>query len=372
MKNFNEELSEIKLEYSTKNRLIYFLNKCRKTPCIIYGAGWYGHELYKLFYNAGINVVAFCDTFKTGTDSLTGLKFISPDKLVREYKDVTLIIGVSLRDAYDTIAANLVEIGFGKLANTFEELSFLCYAKNQFRQTIDEIMPYIERYDLIWNLLEDDFSRQVLLDRIRYLMLGSPMTNSLYENQYFEPGIIHLGDDEIFVDGGFYTGDTTIIFVNKTNGQFKHIFGFEPDESNSIKFELNLFHNVTIIQKGLWNCDDILNFCSTSDVSSYILENSIRGGGDITVPVTSIDKFFSDNECQPTFIKLDIEGAEKRALLGAEKTIKLFKPKLSVSVYHKPEDIYELPKIIHEFNPSYRFFLRHYSNNFAETVIYAV
>jgi hypothetical protein len=279
MKNFNEELSEIKREYSTKNRLDDLLNKYRKAPCIIYGAGWFGHELHKFFQNAGINVIAFCDTFKTGNDALTGLKVISPDMLVKEYTESALIIGVFYQYNYDAIVSELMNIGFGKPVNTCEDFAFLYFGIGKFRHTIDDIMPYIERYDLIWNLLEDDISRQVLLDRIRYLMLGSPMTHSLYENQYFEPGIIHFGDDEVFVDGGFYTGDTTIIFFNKTNGQFKHIFGFEPDESNSMKFELNLFHNVTVIQKGLWNCDDILNFCSTSDVSSYILENSIEGGG---------------------------------------------------------------------------------------------
>ena len=72
-----------------------------------------------------------------------------------------------------------------------------------------------------------------------------------------------------------------------------------------------------------------------------------------------------------TFIKMDIEGAEYEALKGAERIIREQKPKLAICVYHKPEDIWELPELILEFNESYKFYLRHYSYQDNETVLYA-
>lgn len=87
--------------------------------------------------------------------------------------------------------------------------------------------------------------------------------------------------------------------------------------------------------------------------------------------MTALDMFFQEREA-PTFIKMDIEGAEKEALIGAEQIIRCHKPKLAICVYHKPEDIYVLPELINSFREDYRFYLRHYSNTIYETVLYAV
>ena len=72
-----------------------------------------------------------------------------------------------------------------------------------------------------------------------------------------------------------------------------------------------------------------------------------------------------------TFIKMDIEGAEYEALLGAKETIQKNKPKLAISIYHKPEDIISIPKLIKSMVPNYRLYIRHYSNADNETVLYA-
>ena len=73
-----------------------------------------------------------------------------------------------------------------------------------------------------------------------------------------------------------------------------------------------------------------------------------------------------------SYIKLDVEGSEYQALLGARKTIETYSPRLAVCIYHKPEDVWELPWLIHEMNPAYQFYIRHYSYTEVETVLYAV
>jgi hypothetical protein len=73
------------------------------------------------------------------------------------------------------------------------------------------------------------------------------------------------------------------------------------------------------------------------------------------------------------FIKMDIEGSELEALKGAKNTIKNQKPRLAISVYHKPEDIFEIPLYLKELVPAYKFYLRHDCLvNLTETVLYAM
>ena len=73
-----------------------------------------------------------------------------------------------------------------------------------------------------------------------------------------------------------------------------------------------------------------------------------------------------------TFIKMDIEGSEIPALRGAKEIIETQKPKLAICVYHKPEDIWEIPELILDYVPEYRLYLRHYSITYTETVLYAI
>ena len=73
-----------------------------------------------------------------------------------------------------------------------------------------------------------------------------------------------------------------------------------------------------------------------------------------------------------TYIVIDIEGAEHNALLGARQTIARWKPKMAVCVYHRREDLFDVPLLLKSFAPTYKFYLRHYTSNQTETVLYAV
>lgn len=73
------------------------------------------------------------------------------------------------------------------------------------------------------------------------------------------------------------------------------------------------------------------------------------------------------------FIKMDIEGAERMALLGASNTIGNHKPILAVCIYHKPEDFFDIPLLIEEMVPDeYCYYVRQYRYGQSETVLYAL
>ena len=82
--------------------------------------------------------------------------------------------------------------------------------------------------------------------------------------------------------------------------------------------------------------------------------------GNVRIEVVSLDE---DIKEPITIIKMDIEGAEKAALRGAYHHIKNEKPRLLISSYHMPEDIFEIPKLIHSIRDDYKFYMRFNGHN---------
>ena len=68
---------------------------------------------------------------------------------------------------------------------------------------------------------------------------------------------------------------------------------------------------------------------------------------------------------------MDIEGSELKALEGMKQTIKKYKPKLAICIYHKFEDLWELPLYIKKLVPEYQLYIRNYTSYLDEIVLYA-
>lgn len=362
--NFQEELDTIKADLKsaafhaelkrTRNLL------CHK-PIILYGAGRMGVSAAAFFHYYGIKVTCFCDKHKVGIEEETGLPIISPQILAGQYPDGAVVIcSVNYKDE---IIRDLGSLGINpKQIFTKDRLAL-------HEITWEDIEPHIQGYKRAFDLLNDSRSKQVLLERIKCCLTSSPMTSSPEKEQYFDPEIITMSGEEIFVDGGMYTGDTAEKFFSFTGKKYKHYYGFEPDKKNYQAAYKNLYGkpDVTISPKGLWSSDRQLAFSGSLSSSSKLDE----GNGAGFVKVTSLDSYFFD-KAPPTFIKMDIEGAELEALKGAEHIIRSNKPKLAICAYHKPEDLYTLPELIMSYRSDYKFYLRHYTESIYETVLYAV
>lgn len=94
-----------------------------------------------------------------------------------------------------------------------------------------------------------------------------------------------------------------------------------------------------------------------------------EGEGTSCIDCVSLDEIIGVDDV--TFIKMDIEGAEIPALKGARKTIIRNKPKLAICIYHKPDDLWEIPELIHSFVPEYKFYIRHYGPRCRGTILFA-
>lgn len=187
--------------------------------------------------------------------------------------------------------------------------------------------------------------------------------------QYFDlPDLYNKSQIEVFVDGGCYDADTSIDFIRwcQKMGTQGYVYAYELEKTNQANCIIRLEKNkidYKMMPYGLWREKANLRYSSNGKGSSICEE------GEEIVEVDCIDSL-TDNI--PTFIKMDIEGAEYDALLGAKNTIKKYKPKLAICVYHKNQDIWELPDLIIKMNSDYKFYLRHYSFACGETVLYAI
>lgn len=217
---------------------------------------------------------------------------------------------------------------------------------------------------------QDDIARQlgelgVGPDRI---IRVDRVIDRLEHQQYFSVPALYHSPQEVFVDVGAFDGDTVRRFVEWA-GSFEHIYAFEPDPSNGAKCRATLSEIAgergTLLPYGVWSEKGELRFNVRGDMQSHIEET-----GEECLLVTSIDQELAGKRV--TFIKMDIEGAEMPALHGAEQTIRENRPKMAVCIYHRPDDILDIPDFLLSIHPDYRFYLRHHSLRNEETVLYAL
>lgn len=206
-------------------------------------------------------------------------------------------------------------------------------------------------------------------DQRKIMNLGLA-ASELYFQQYFAKEIMKPCQNEIFVDGGCYDCSTDRLFMEWCGGKYKKIYAFEPDVKNydkCLKAAKNI-PNLELVNKGLWGREETLYFAGEAEQGSRIIQTQDQN---VTmIPVTAIDDAVGEDKV--TFIKLDVEGAELEALKGAERTIRKYHPKLAISIYHKSEDIWEIPAYILSLSEDYRLYIRHYQFSKNETILYAV
>lgn len=363
MNAFREAFSQIRRQcesYEFRMNIEQMRNTFNGRALVLYGAGELGSRTANWLIKNGIHPDCFCDRGKNGIHSKTTLPIISPQDLLLQYEDANILI-CSVAHA-ESIQRDLITLGVP------EDRIFLTKGLKIHEMTVEDFLPYVDGYEWAYNFFADDASKKVILQRVSGYLLSSPLQSSS-GIEYFDREVMSLSSEEVFVDGGLFNGDTASDFMRFVEGQFKHYYGFEIDPENYRQAAINLtgVERVTLIRKGLWSREAELRFQANLSASTKLSES-----GDEIAHVTSLDTFFEEITDKPTLIKMDIEGAEKEALLGTEKIIKSVKPKLAICAYHKPEDIYELTKLLVEYDVGYRYTLRHYSNTLLDTVLYAV
>jgi len=175
---------------------------------------------------------------------------------------------------------------------------------------------------------------------------------------------------DIVIDGGACWGDTSLYFAR----QAEQVFAYECVPSNLAIFQRNMDLNpalasrITLVSKALWESSGATISLSQCGPGSRVVEES-KG---LQVKTHTIDDLVIERHLtRVDFIKMDIEGAETSALLGAEQTIRRFRPRLAISVYHHIRDYVRIPEWIANLGLGYRMYLDHFTIFAEESVLFA-
>ena len=177
------------------------------------------------------------------------------------------------------------------------------------------------------------------------------------EGAYFDDNF-SLKENEIVYDVGAHIGIFSIISA-KIVGAKGLVYAFEPSKEYNDYImknaKLNNLNNIVIINKGLGDKN---------------IKGGLKGMNFISNPngklsIATLDVIYASEKIKkPNFIKMDIEGFERNALLGGMKLLKKSKPKLSICTYHLKDDHEVLKKIIKKIDKNYKITPNEYNKKY--------
>jgi FkbM family methyltransferase len=189
-----------------------------------------------------------------------------------------------------------------------------------------------------------------------------------------EQVVIEARPGEVVLDGGGCWGDTALYFADRV-GDTGRVYSFEFDDQNLEIFNKNLAENprlarrVQIVPLALWETSGQSITYAPQRGAATALDPEAQSGK--TARTTSIDSWVRESGLGVGFIKLDIEGAELKALQGAGWTLRTFRPRLAVCLYHGMNDFVDIPRYLSGLGVGYRFYLGHVTMYHEETVLFA-
>jgi len=373
----NEDIS------SVINREKYSFDKFAEPfgkSLVLFGAGNLGRRVLARLRQERIEPLCFADNNPGlwGSD-IDGIKVLSPEDAAEKYGDRAAFIVAICTHSGHRFALTKKKLTALNCRKVISFVSFFWKYSDSFLPDYYIDLPHkiIENADSIkkaFNLLGDEDSQNTFLTQLKWRIIENydELPGSSITSQYFPDDIFQLTSDEIFVDCGAFNGDTIKEFLQRQGESFGKIIAFEPDPLNFSalskyveNFSSNLKNRVAVFQKAVGLGESKLKFFGTGTPSSLVSER-----GDIEVDCIDLDHTLAT--CNPTYIKMDIEGAEIDALAGARRIIEKDRPVLGICVYHRQDHLWRIPLLISSLSNDYKIFLRPYSDEGWELVCYAV
>jgi FkbM family methyltransferase len=217
---------------------------------------------------------------------------------------------------------------------------------------------------------------------LRAYASGPGLACALVQKQYeYHWGDVHLKAEagDVVIDAGGCWGETSVYFAHEV-GAGGAVISFEFIPSNLVVLHRNreanphLKDRLRVVENPIWSASGLKLYYVdwgpgsrvTADINQY---HSWEGIAETT---TIDDTLAAQGLDRVDFIKMDIEGAELDALKGAEAAIRKHRPKLAISLYHKPDDFETIPSYLDGLGLGYRFYLDHHTIYENETVLFAV
>lgn len=322
--------------------------KTAQKPIVLYGMGNGADKIIAVLEKNGIEIngVFASDGF-VRDKYFHGFKISSYDELKSKFGDmiVLLCFGSSRPEVMENIL---------RIANEQElyapEVPVI--AGGLFNEAYYNANK--QAFDFVYSRLSDELSKKTFENVIKYKLSGK--INYLLECQVTtdEPYNSFLKlKNENFIDLGAYNGDTVAEFINHTQN-YTHITAVEPD--------IKTFKKLTKNTENLPNIE-LINACVSDKCG--LLPFAMKGGRNSSLndSGTLLKSITVDSlEQNATYIKMDVEGEEVGAILGAKETILKTKPKMLISAYHRTDDFIKIPQTVLGIRDDYKIYLRHFKS----------
>lgn len=382
LKNQLEELlsepvaSVMRREQSTFDKLVAPFSK----SLVLFGAGGLGRKTLAGLRQVGIEPLAFTDNNPLLWEStVEGVPVLSPQIAAKKYaNNAAFIVTIWRGEGTDRMREKqqqLIDLGcivvipFGYLFWKYPEVFLPHYACDLPHKVYEQTNDVLDCFSL-W---ADSASRHEYLAQLRWRMLldfdglPSPVTHKIY----FPDDLVISLPYEAFVDCGAFNGDTIQSFIQRRDTNFSQIVAFEPDPINFQALQQyvtalpkSLHERVVTYQLAVGARKEKVKFSATGTEAASV------GSGSLEIECVALDEILDDS--QPTYIKMDIEGYELKAVKGARRIIERSQPVLAICLYHHQDHLWQIPLLIHSISPQYRFFLRPHLLEVWDLVCYAI
>ena len=350
----------------------------------LYGAGNIGKRIYHSLRANDIAVAGFIDRNSNINLPDIPVPVHLPDdpSLASRRPSCTVILsGLFPVSTCNEIKATLGAIGFRNI-HAMHEVNFSQVNNGTFREglfnnaydRIDLLGKDQKKLEHAFSLFHDEADRAFFLRYLKahltmdYVRLDTPHDIAL---QYLAHDIPCTKDYSMLVDCGGYDGDTYRQLIAGGH-EVKTLVAFEPQTdlyqryAASVQASSKPPQQAFLFPCGVHSETTQLRFATCADAKSA---GRLSAGGEGTIQCVKLDEALQG--FAPTFIKMDIEGAETAALRGATDLITRHGPQLAICVYHGLSDLWEIPNIISSMRTDYRYHLRSYNYMGLETVLYA-
>lgn len=331
----------------------------------IWGTGRAGKYAVDFCHKHNMQLTCVVDSFEHEKNSrFINVPLLSAGEFFAKFSDCLVIVACSYGYGIDKL---LREKGVRYIVFDTNLLD-QCIAAETYQNVILNSKEEIEK---VYALLADGRSKYIFTQIIHYhLSLDLSYIEGLNDQPiYFNNDVIPSFSGDSFVDCGAYWGDTLLTFHRAKNCRCQTYYALEPSQSifEQLKdtIQTHKIKDAVPMKIGAWDKTDVLYFADQHGGAS-----NISNVGETSIQVDSLDHLFGDKNVD--FIKMDIEGAERPAILGAKNIIQERTPYLAFSVYHKAQDLWRLPLLVNEINNNYRLYIRHHSPWGDDTVCYAV
>lgn len=328
-------------------------------PIIMYGMGNGADKILAVCEKYGLEVSDFfaSDGFVRG-HSFHGKTVLSYSAVKEKYASQEPIVLLSFASSRPEV----LEL-FRTVASELE-----LYAPDVpvFGDTLFTMEFFLEnraRLEAVYDSLADAESKRIFENVISYKLSGDIcyLWQAESDRRDTFESILRSNEIRSYLDLGAYNGDT-VRELAEFAPNLHHVIALEPDERTFRKLseyaEGEGRFEIKCIAAGAWSECTTLRFDASGNRNSGF--STTQNAQKIrTVPTVSVDSVIGSEGVD--YIKYDVEGSERQALIGSAETIKNHAPKLLVSLYHRSEDLFDLPELVKSLRPDYSLYLRRFS-----------